>query len=192
MRGLVLLSVLLSGCATLPEKTTIEREVLPGIVIRADEQFRQAFVNKAAFDFSVELENASNAQIEIKQWTATIVSANQGNGVSSFSSVQAEPVTLPAGALHELAGYLYIGPALGTQHPEKWISKAVGRSASQLAEMSSERRYGDGLIGLRMELRTQSGNRNDLFLVKYHYDESRDTIRPYEILGYPIQPTEDR
>jgi len=43
-----------------------------------------------------------------------------------------------------------------------------------------------------MELRTQSGNRNDLFLVKYHYDESRDTIRPYEILGYPIQPTEDR
>lgn len=174
---------------TLPEEPasigSLEEEIFPGIWFRADEQFRLSSYQKLEFPFTLTLTNTSTSKVEIQQWAVTMVSANQGNGTSSFSRVPAEPATIAPGESHSLNGYLYLGPYMGSRHSEKWIAKAVGRSESQLPMTASERSNGDCLIGLRMNLSTSAGKIEDTFLVKYHYDESQNRLTPYQIMQRP-------
>lgn len=157
--------------------------MFPGVFLKADSIFQQSFKNKAGFYFTVFVENRTDKGVYLNYWDATLVSTNLANGSSRYSKIVAEKAFIESGSKHPLQGYLYIGPSRDNKDTHRYLSKAVGKDENHLSMLSSDRANGDCLIGLIMSIQVGDDRKSDLYLVKYHYDESADVITPYFILG---------
>ncbi len=174
--------VVLAGCSK-PQPKDFSFEVFPGISLKVDPLFKQSHKNKAGFYFTVFLENKTDKGVYLNHWDASLVSTNLGNGTSRYSKIIAEKAFIESGGKHPLHGYLYIGPKTDDKYPDTYLSQAVGKDENHLSMLSSERAIGDCLVGLVMSIQVGDDRKSDLYLVKYHYDESADAITPYFVLG---------
>ena len=173
----------LIGCSKETEQQPIFHEVFPGVYLRLDPNFNIAHKNQASFYFDVFLENRTEKGVYLNKWESRFVVTNLGNGTSSRTAVSAEKAYIEAGNSHPLQGYLYIGPRPNHKFPNKYISGAVGENENKLSFTSLEKEKGDCLIGISTKLQVGDDRSEELFLVKYYFDESENMISPYYVLG---------
>jgi hypothetical protein len=151
-----------------------------GLSLQMPAEFARSGSSRLDFDFTLKIRNNRPEPVTLKKWELRLEAMNLGQGEKEGGELRGKYVTLAPGETAELKGHFFMGPARGKG---KSLGIALGKAGGGARPLAFDLGHGDVLAGLVMTIGTSTRDEFQVYVAKYHYDESRDTIGAYFVLG---------
>lgn len=182
-------SVLGLGCAVLPESSPepfqveLRDEKFPDIVLSIDPRLLRPlqFGEELKYHFTITNHRAQTIEVEYARLRLSAVKLDTKR--TPFSYTEKIQTQLAQGESLDLSQYLYFGfDRLPSTVPEskqltQWLGEEAGGHTA-----SGSLDAGDALIGILLGLKIDGQPNYDIYVAKYHFDVSDNTILPYYFL----------
>jgi len=165
-------------------RVELGEERFPDIVVSLDSQLSQPLEFGEEIPIAVRIINQREHRIKIEHARLRLGTTKLDNRRTNFSRTEKIETTLAAGESLDLSQYLYFGFTRSSPSTtsENMLAQWLGPESGGIT-LVAPRTVGDCLLGILLELKIDGKPNYDIYVAKYYFDESENTITPYYVLG---------